>query len=324
MKNKHFTKIYSPRELRDIRIKNAEKKIYNKPIKSEKEFMYNLKNGNYKDNKFIKYDGDIEFTPFDLKEENEEGYFDDDYNYIKRKEEYDPWYESVKDEIEKKEMLQRKIKRNEENYENKNFDNNNESNNSDDNEINTNTKNKKDKKEKNEIKNKKDDNDDDISKYGDEDLYYKEEKITKDEINEIKNEVEENRIKLIPFLQNKESINKALKRLKPKNKNEDKTQFNELLNLISKLTELSYFDVYTDTIDNIIKDYGIENLYLWKYKTIINNEEQIFESFSTKTIKKWIKENYFTETENIKFYFILINPINKDKNKDSNIWFDTK
>ena len=322
MKNNHFTKIYSQKELRDIRIKNAEKKIYNKPIKSEREFMYNLKNGNYKDNKFIKYDGDIEFTPFDLKEENEEGYFDDDYNYIKRKEEYDPWYESVKDEIEKKEMLQRKIKRNEDNNENndnKNFDNNNESNNESDNEeINTN---KKDKKEKKEIKNKKDDNDDDISKYGDEDLYYKEEKITKDEINEIKNEVEENRIKLIPFLQNKESINKALKRLKPKNKNEDKTQFNELLNLISKLTELSYFDVY---IDNIIKDYGIENLYLWKYKTIINNEEQIFESFSTKTIKKWIKENYFTETENIKFYFMLIDPINKDKNKDSNIWFDTK
>ena len=325
MKNKHFTKIYSPRELRDIRIKNAEKKIYNKPIKSEREFMYNLKNGNYKDNKFIKYDGDIEFTPFDLKEENEEGYFDDDYNYIKRKEEYDPWYESVKDEIEKKEMLQRKIKRNEENYENndnKNFDNNNESNNDSDNEeINTN---KKDKKEKKEIKNKKDDNDDDISKYGDEDLYYKEEKITKEEENEIKNEVEEYRIKLIPFLQNKESINKALKRLKPKNKNDDKKQFNELLNLISKLTELSYFDVYTDTIDNIIKDYGIENLYLWKYKTIINNEEQIFESFSTKTIKKWIKENYFTETENIKFYFMLIDPINKEKNKDSNKWFDTK
>ena len=324
MKNNHFTKIYSQKELRDIRIKNAEKKIYNKPIKSEREFMYNLKNGNYKDNKFIKYDGDIEFTPFDLKEENEEGYFDDDYNYIKRKEEYDPWYESVKDEIEKKEMLQRKIKRNEENYENNNFDNNNESNNRDDNEINTNTKNKKDKKEKNEIKNKKDDNDDDISKYGDEDLYYKEEKITKDEINEIKNEIEENRIKLIPFLQNKESINKALKRLKPKNKNDDKKQFNELLNLISKLTELSYFDVYTDTIDNIIKDYGIENVYLWKYKTIINNEEQIFESFSTKTIKKWIKENYFTETENIKFYFMLIDPINKEKIKDSNIWFDTK
>ena len=112
--------------------------------------MYNLKNGNYKDNKFIKYDGDIEFTPFDLKEENEEGYFDDDYNYIKRKEEYDPWYESVKDEIEKKEMLQRKIKRNEDNNENndnKNFDNNNESNNDSDNEeINTNKKDKKRKK----------------------------------------------------------------------------------------------------------------------------------------------------------------------------------
>ena len=324
MKNKHFTQLYSPRELRDIRIKNAEKKIYNKPIKSEKEFMYNLKNGNYKDNKFIKYDGDIEFTPFDLKEENEEGYFDENDNYIKRKEEYDPWYESVKDEIEKKEMLQRKIKRNEENYENKNFDNNNENSNSDDNEINTNTKNKKDKKEKNEIKNKKDDNDDDISKYGDEDLYYKEEKITKDEINEIKNEIEENRIKLIPFLQNKESINKALKRLKPKNKNDDKKQFNELLNLISKLTELSYFDVYTDTIDNIIKDYGIENIYSWKYKTKIDNEEQIFESFSIKTIKKWIKENYFNETENIKFYFMFIDPINKENNKDSNKWFDTK
>ena len=221
-------------------------------------------------------------------------------------------------------MLQRKIKRNEENYENNNFDNNNESNNRDDNEINTNTKNKKDKKEKNEIKNKKDDNDDDISKYGDEDLYYKEEKITKDEINEIKNEIEENRIKLIPFLQNKESINKALKRLKPKNKNDDKKQFNELLNLISKLTELSYFDVYTDTIDNIIKDYGIENIYSWKYKTKIDNEEQIFESFSIKTIKKWIKENYFNETENIKFYFMFIDPINKENNKDSNKWFDTK
>jgi CD2 antigen cytoplasmic tail-binding protein 2 len=261
---------------------------------NDANFIKSMKEGKYRDKhfrRFSKQNDGIEFTAFDLREENEEGHFDKNMNYIPNKEEFDPWYESVKEEIREKELLKYKRKRNE---------------------------------KESDGKSEEDDKDEEYSKYGDEDLYYKEEKITKDEINEIKNEVEENRIKLIPFLQNKESINKALKRLKPKNKNEDKTQFNELLNLISKLTELSYFDVYTDTIDNIIKDYGIENLYLWKYKTIINNEEQIFESFSTKTIKKWIKENYFTETENIKFYFMLIDPINKEKNKDSNIWFDTK
>jgi hypothetical protein len=295
--------ILSEQDLSKSEIKNLiTNKIYNKPIKSEKEFMYNLKNGNYKDNKFIKYDGDIEFTPFDLKEENEEGYFDDDYNYIKRKEEYDPWYESVKDEIKKKEMLQKKKKRND------NDKNSNESNS----EINTDNK-------------KKDNEDeDDISKYGDEDLYYKEEKITKEEENEIKNEVEEYRIKLIKFLEKNENVNKALKRLKPKTKNEDKSLFNELLNIISKLTELSYFDVYTDNIEKIIKEYGIENLYLWKYKTKIDNEEEIFQEFSTKTMKKWIKEDYFKETDKLNFYFMFTDPINKEKNKDSNKWFNTK
>ncbi len=184
--------------------------------------------------------------------------------------------------------------------------------------------NNRDKKEKKEIKNKKDDNDDDISKYGDEDLYYKEEKITKEEENEIKNEVEEYRIKLIKFLEKNENVNKALKRLKPKNKNEDKSLFNELLNIISKLTELSYFDVYTDNIEKIIKDYGIENLYLWKYKTKIDNEEEIFQEFSTKTMKKWIKEDYFKEIDKLKFYFMFTDPINKEENKDSNKWFNTK
>ena len=41
-------------------------------------------------------------------------------------------------------------------------------------------------------------------------------------------------------------------------------------------------------------------------------------------MKKWIKENYFNEIENIKFYFMFIDPIYKEKNKDSNKWFDTK
>ena len=297
-----FTEIYSKKKLRDMKIKKIERKLYNKPLKSEIEFMSDVKNGKYKDNKFIKYDGDIEFTPFDLKEENEEGYFDENDNYIKRKEEYDPWYESVKDEIKKKEMLQKKKKRND------NDKNSNESNS----EINTDNK-------------KKDNEDeDDISKYGDEDLYYKEEKITKEEENEIKNEVEEYRIKLINFLEKNENVNKALKRLKPKNKNEDKSLFNELLNIISKLTELSYFDVYTDNIEKIIKDYGIENVYLWKYKTKIDNEEEIFQEFSTKTMKKWIKEDYFKETDKLNFYFMFTDPINKEKNKDSNKWFNTK
>ena len=37
-------------------------------------------------------------------------HFDENMNYIPNKEKYDPWYESVKDEVRKKEMLKHKKK----------------------------------------------------------------------------------------------------------------------------------------------------------------------------------------------------------------------
>ena len=41
-------------------------------------------------------------------------------------------------------------------------------------------------------------------------------------------------------------------------------------------------------------------------------------------MKKWIKEDYFKETDKLTFYFMFTDPINKEKNKDSNKWFNTK
>ena len=172
--------------------KKPEEEIDEKEYNSEEDdqfndakFMKSIKEGKYRDKhfrRFSKNNDGVEFTAFDLREENEEGHFDKNMNYIPNKEEFDPWYESVKDEIREKELLKHKRKKGE-----------------------------KDSDEKSE---KDDDNDEEYSKYGDEDLYYKEEKITKEEKDEIDNNIKINRVKLIPFLLNeKETVKQAINRL---------------------------------------------------------------------------------------------------------------
>ena len=157
-------------------------------------------------------------------------------NYIPNKEKYDPWYESIKDEVRKKEMLKHKRK-----------------------------KNKNDKSDSDSYS-ENDKDDDDYSKYGDEDLYYKEEKLTKEGGEQINKDIKINRLKLIPLLNDgKETVKQAIQRLKSKNnKNKEKNKnkkikkenynnnndnnnndnkndnkFNKLLGVFSKLTELS-------------------------------------------------------------------------------------
>ena len=316
---------------------NEEKEIEdNKEYNSEedeqfndKKFMKSMKDGKYRDkhfHRFSKHHDGIEFTAFDLREENEEGHFDENMNYIPNKEKYDPWYESVKDEVRKKELLKHKRK-----------------------------KNKNDKSDSDSCSENDKDDDDDYSKYGDEDLYYKEEKLTKEEGEQINKDIKINRLKLIPLLNDgKETVKQAIQRLKNKNKeNKDKIKeknknknkkikkenennntnkgddkFNILLGIVSKLTELSYFDVYSDTITKIAKDYGIENVFLWKYKTIEMDEnskekkENIYGDYDTYTMKEWNKQKYFeTQDKNTEFQFMFKDPLNKN-NIHANKWFN--
>ena len=283
---------------------------------NDANFIKSMKEGKYRDKhfrRFSKQNDGIEFTAFDLREENEEGHFDKNMNYIPNKEEYDPWYESVKDEVRQKELLKHKRKKNE-----------------------------KDSDEKSE---NDDDNDEEYSKYGDEDLYYKEEKITKEENDAINKEIKINRVKLIPLLINeKETVKQAINRLKKesnnnkknsknkkikKNKNDEKYEedkFNNLLNIVSKLTELSFFDVYTDTMDKIAKDYGKEYTFLWKYKIIESNDnkkENIYGDYDTCTMKEWIKQKYFESSDdgNTSFFFMFQDKLNKN-NINANKWFN--
>ena len=283
---------------------------------NDANFIKSMKEGKYRDKhfrRFSKQNDGIEFTAFDLREENEEGHFDKNMNYIPNKEEYDPWYESVKDEVRQKELLKHKRKKNE-----------------------------KDSDEKSE---NDDDNDEEYSKYGDEDLYYKEEKITKEENDAINKEIKINRVKLIPLLINeKETVKQAINRLKKesnnnkknsknkkikKNKNDEKYEedkFNNLLNIVSKLTELSFFDVYTDTMDKISKDYGKEYTFLWKYKIIEsddNKKENIYGDYDTCTMKEWIKQKYFESSDdgNTSFFFMFQDKLNKN-NINANKWFN--
>ena len=286
---------------------------------NDANFIKSMKEGKYRDKhfrRFSKQNDGIEFTAFDLREENEEGHFDKNMNYIPNKEEYDPWYESVKDEIRQKELLKHKRKKGE-----------------------------KDSDEKSENDNDND-NDEEYSKYGDEDLYYKEEKITKEENDAINKEIKINRVKLIPLLLNeKENVKQAINRLKKEsNKNnkkniknkkikiekkEDKNEddkFNNLLNIVSKLTELSFFDVYTDTMEKIAKDYGKEYTLLWKYKIIEGNDnkkENIYGDYDTCTMQEWIKQKYFenTDGDNISFLFFFQDKLNKN-NINANKWFN--
>ena len=298
---------------------------------NEEKFIKSMKEGKYKDkhfHRFSKHHDGIEFTAFDLREENEEGHFDKNMNYIPNKEKFDPWYESVKDEIREKELLKHKRKKI-----------NDESDSDSENE---------------------DDKDEEYSKYDDEDLYYKEEKITKEEGEQINKDIKINRLKLISLLKDeKETVKQAIQRLKEKNKkiknkekkiNKNKTikndkkdinnninensdsnkddKFNILLGIVSKLTELSYFDVYTDTITKIAKDYGIENIFLWKYKIIETDKdkkdkkETIYGDYDTCTMKDWVTQKFFESSDpNVEFQFMFIDTLNK-KNINANKWFN--
>ena len=275
---------------------------------NDANFIKSMKEGKYRDKhfkRFSKNNDGVEFTAFDLREENEEGHFDKNMNYIPNKEEFDPWYESVKDEIREKELLKHKRKK--------------EENDSD------------------EISEK--DEDEEYSKYGDEDLYYKEEKITKEEKDNINKEIKINRVKLVPFLfSEKETVKQAINRLKKekekniKNKkikrnNEDlfEDKFNNLLTIVSKLTELSYFDVYTDNITKIARDYGVEYTFLWKYKIIENDEdkkENIYGDYDTCTIKEWITQKYFESPDDKTLFFFMFKDVLNKNNINANKWFN--
>ena len=284
---------------------------------NDTKFMKSMKEGKYRDkhfHRFSKHHDGIEFTAFDLREENEEGHFDENMNYIPNKEKFDPWYESVKDEVRKNELLKHKRKK--------------------DKKIESDSDSQSD--------NNKDD-DDEYSKYGDEDLYYKEEKITKEEGEQINKDIKINRLKLIPLLKDaKETVKQAIQRLKndqnvKKSKNVKKIKndkngddkFNVLLGIVSKLTELSFFDVYTDTITKIAKEYGIENVFLWKYKMIEIDEdnkekkENIYGDYDTYTMKEWIKQKFFeADDKNTEFQFMFVDPLN-NKNSHANKWFSS-
>ena len=302
------------------KLEKAKEEIEEKDYNSEEDdqfndanFMKSMKEGKYRDKhfrRFSKNNDGVEFTAFDLREENEEGHFDKNMNYIPNKEEYDPWYESVKDEIREKELLKHKRKKNEKDSDGKS---------------------------------EEDDKDEEYSKYGDEDLYYKEEKITKEEKEEIDKDIKINRVKLVPLLINeKETVKQAINRLKKgksnniKNKNKkiklnennnenNEDKFNTLLNIVSKLTELSFFDVYSDNQIKIAKDYGVEYTFLWKYKIIENGEdkkENIYGDYDICTMKEWIKQKYFeSPDDNIVFLFMFKDILNKN-NIDANKWFD--
>ena len=302
------------------KIEKAKEEIEEKDYNSEEDdqfndanFMKSMKEGKYRDKhfrRFSKNNDGVEFTAFDLREENEEGHFDKNMNYIPNKEEYDPWYESVKDEIREKELLKHKRKKNEKDSEGKS---------------------------------EEDDKDEEYSKYGDEDLYYKEEKITKEEKEEIDKDIKINRVKLVPLLINeKETVKQAINRLKKgksnnvKNKNKkiklnennnenNEDKFNSLLNIVSKLTELSFFDVYSDNLIKIVKDYGVEYTFLWKYKIIENGEdkkENIYGDYDICTMKEWIKQKYFESPDDNTIFLFMFKDILNKNNIDANKWFD--
>lgn len=173
-------------------------------------------------------------------------------------------------------------------------------------------------------KSSKSEDEKDFQYYGDEDLYYKEEKLEKKELEEIKDKIKILRIKLVKFFgSEKETVNDVIKRLKPKaaqqkksinvrknkitnldddknnveanlsledkSKEKNEEKFKELLDLISQLTELSHFDVYYDSYNKILRDYGEKPLIKWMYRLVQENGDNLNEygEFSTDQIKEW-------------------------------------
>ena len=90
---------------------------------------------------------------------------------------------------------------------------------------------------------------------------------------------------------------------------------------------MSYFDVYSDTIIKIAKDYGAENIILWKYKIIEDKDskdkkENIYGEYDTYTMKEWNKQKYFESPDkNTEFQFMIIDLLN-EKNANANKWFN--
>jgi hypothetical protein len=178
-------------------------------------------------------------------------------------------------------------------------------------------------------KSSRSDDNDDFHYYGDEDLYYKEEKLNKNELENIATNIKLLRIKLVKFFNTEsETVKDIIKRLKPKLEFKKKTnnnkknlqekesknndvgneikeeekekkgeKFKELLDLISQLTELSHFDVYYDTYNKIVRNYEEKSILKWKYRIVNPNGEVINEYddiFNTDTIQEWHKNVFIT------------------------------
>lgn len=155
---------------------------------------------------------------------------------------------------------------------------------------------------------------------------------------------------MVDYLNDGETVQQAIQRLKPKeqktqikykpsqrkkqkieenteentplimNDLEKKKQFQEVLDIISKLTELSYFNVYSDSIEKIIKSYGSQSLLKWFYRTVsVENSEESEEygPFTTGEIKKWMEENLLDDTEHMKIQFKVLY---RGKVKDNIEW----
>ena len=136
------------------------------------------------------------------------------------------------------------------------------------------------------------------------------------------------------LLDDKETVKQAINRLK-KGKDKNKTKkakinndnineekFNTLLNIVSKLTELSYFDVYSDNISKIAKDYGVEYTFLWKYKIIEDKKENIYGDYDICTMKEWIKQKYFESPDDKTVFLFMFKDILNKNNIDANKWFN--
>lgn len=109
--------------------------------------------------------------------------------------------------------------------------------------------------------------------YGDEDLYFKPSKPTVSELQEKACDIKKYRLMLINILNDEETVQQAINRLKGKSKDKNKNkkrkisnndpipdneQYMKLLDIISNLTNLGFYDVYTDKKDDINAFYSDE------------------------------------------------------------------
>ncbi len=72
---------------------------------------------------------------------------------------------------------------------------------------------------------------------------------------------------------------------------EKDTKFEEILDLISKLTELQHYTVYSDSAEKIEKEYPMihyEFFYKTEYKDKNKNLDQEFGPFDWESITQWV------------------------------------